>query len=64
METEEYYNKKEETLRQKYVRAGIERAKREVALQKKIDELFMTKEELFKYLDKLTPKRNGKIGID
>jgi len=61
---EEYYNKKEETLRQKYVRAGIERAKREVALQKKIDELFWTKEELFKYLDKLTPKRNGKIGID
>ena len=60
----EYYNKKEETLRQKYVRAGIERAKREVALQKKIDELFMTRDELFKYLDKLTPKRNGKIGID
>jgi len=56
METEEYYNKKEETLRQKYVRAGIERAKREVSLQKKIDELFMTRDELFKYLDKLTPK--------
>ena len=37
METEQYYQEKEETLRQKYVRAGIERAKRDVAIQKEID---------------------------
>ena len=53
METEQYYQEKEETLRQKYVRAGIERAKRNVAIQKEIDKLFMTKNELLEYLDKL-----------
>jgi hypothetical protein len=64
METEEYYQQKEETLRQKYVRAGIERAKREVALEKKIDELLRTKKELFKFIDKLKPQNDGKIRID
>ena len=55
--TEQYYQEKEETLRQKYVRAGIERAKREVALEKKIDELMETKKELFKFIDKLKPQK-------
>ena len=57
METEKYYQEKEETLRQKYVRNGIERAKREVALEKKIDELMETKKELFKFIDKLKPQK-------
>jgi hypothetical protein len=49
----DYYKDKELILRQKYVKEGVERAKREVALEKKIDELLKTKNELFKIIDKL-----------
>jgi hypothetical protein len=47
------YEEKELTLRQKYVKAAVNRAKREVALEKKIDELIKAKDELFASIDKL-----------
>jgi hypothetical protein len=54
---DKYYKDIELALRQKYIKQSIERAKREVALEKKIDELLKTKNELFKFIDKLkTPK--------
>ena len=64
METEEYYRDKELLLRLKYIQQGVNRAKREVALERKIDELLETKKELFKFIDKLKPQKDGKINRD
>jgi hypothetical protein len=57
---DKYYKDIEIALRQKYIKQSIERAKREVALEKKINELLKTKNELFKFIDKLKTPEYGK----